>query len=103
MKVELCALYARLTSSECVDVSRQRNIVPLTLCPAPPRVRQVLKVWDMGGKLLAGPVSLTDFFGPSVTGRFSDAFCEGPFLHPRKTLLRRLQPAWPLGPRGCVY
>ena len=42
------------------------------------RMRQVLKVWDASGKLLAGPVSLTDFFGKSVTGRFSDAFCESP-------------------------
>ena len=37
---------------------------------------QVIKVWDMSGKLLAGPVTLTDFFGSQhSSGRFSNAFC----------------------------
>ena len=42
---------------------------------------QVIKVWDMSGKLLAGPVTLTDFFGTQRSaGRFSNAFCAQPAL-----------------------
>ena len=60
--------------------------LPHTLCLALLLMRQVLKVWDASGKLLAGPVSLTDFFGQSVTGRFSDAFCERPSKSRKKPL-----------------
>ncbi|CAL5224046.1 g6670 [Coccomyxa viridis] len=33
------------------------------------------KVYNIKGEILAGPVSLVDFFGHSVTGSFSDAAC----------------------------
>jgi hypothetical protein len=49
----------------------------------------VLKVWDMSGKLLAGPQTLTDFFGGKQGGRFSGAFCALfiPSMHPRRACL----------------
>ncbi|EIE18419.1 hypothetical protein COCSUDRAFT_68334 [Coccomyxa subellipsoidea C-169] len=35
----------------------------------------VFKVYDLSGKFLAGPVSVIDFFGSSLDGRFTDAAC----------------------------
>ena len=37
---------------------------------------QAFKVYNIKGEILAGPVSLVDFFGHSVTGSFSDAACK---------------------------
>lgn len=37
---------------------------------------QAFKVYNIKGEILAGPVSLVDFFGQSVTGSFSDTACK---------------------------
>lgn len=39
---------------------------------------QVFKAYDISGKFLAGPVSVVDFFGSKMGGRFTNAACERP-------------------------
>ncbi len=36
---------------------------------------QVFKAYDMSGKFLAGPISIVDFFGSQLGGRFTNAAC----------------------------
>lgn len=48
---------------------------------------QAFKVYNIKGEILAGPVSLVDFFGHSVTGSFSDAACKECFNLGVTTLL----------------
>ncbi len=37
---------------------------------------QAFKVYNIKGKILAGPVSVVDFWGQGVKGHFSDVACE---------------------------
>ena len=75
----VCKVFPGPSDSDMQAVQmRAENMLGLTKWLARSRASQVLKVFDMSGKLLGGPVSLTDFFGQTVTGRFSDAFCERP-------------------------
>ena len=39
---------------------------------------QAIKVYDVSGHAIAGPVSLLDFFGGNKKGGFSDISCERP-------------------------
>ena len=41
---------------------------------------QVFKAYDMTGKFLAGPVSVIDFFGSQLGGRFTNAACAPPIM-----------------------
>lgn len=41
---------------------------------------QVFKAYDMSGKFLAGPVSVIDFFGSQLGGRFTNAACAPPIM-----------------------
>jgi hypothetical protein len=54
---------------------------------------QVFKAYDMSGKFLAGPVSVIEFFGSKMGGRFTNAACERPIwpLHsnPEMTFFER--------------
>ena len=43
---------------------------------------QAFKVYNVKGEILAGPVSVVDFFGQSVLGSFSDAACKPSFFIP---------------------
>lgn len=36
---------------------------------------QVFKAYDMSGSFLAGPISVIDFFGSQLGGRFTNAAC----------------------------